>query len=77
MQGTYNYIPETNHIYSACSVADILYLQFLLHVMLLPMMNVIIIIIIKGKGKANPLQAWIGAEVSRRLRIPDFKTFGI
>jgi hypothetical protein len=31
----------------------------------------------KGKGKAIPLQAWTGPEVSRRLRLPDLKTFGI
>jgi len=29
-----------------------------------------------GKGKAIPLQAWTGPEGSRRLRLPDFKTFG-
>jgi len=28
------------------------------------------------KGKASPLQAWTGPQVSRRLRIPDFKTIG-
>ena len=28
------------------------------------------------KGKAIPLQAWTGPEGSRRLRLPDFKTFG-
>jgi hypothetical protein len=28
------------------------------------------------KGKAIPLQAWTGQEGSRRLRLPDFKTFG-
>jgi hypothetical protein len=27
------------------------------------------------KGKAIPLQAWTGPEGSRRLRLPDFKTF--
>jgi len=27
-------------------------------------------------GKAIPLQAWRGPEVSRRLRLPDFKTIG-
>jgi hypothetical protein len=32
---------------------------------------------VKGKGKANPLQAWTGPEGSRRLRLPDFKTTGI
>jgi len=29
-----------------------------------------------GKGKAIPLQAWTVPEVSRRLRLPDFKTIG-
>ena len=28
------------------------------------------------KGKAIPLQAWTGPEVSRRLKLPDFKTIG-
>jgi len=28
------------------------------------------------KGKAIPLQAWTGSEGSRRLRLPNFKTFG-
>jgi len=30
----------------------------------------------KGKGKDIPLQAWTGLEGSRKLRLPDFKTFG-
>jgi hypothetical protein len=30
----------------------------------------------KGKGKANPLQAWTDPEASRTLRISDFKTVG-
>ena len=29
-----------------------------------------------SKGKAIPLQTWTGPEGSRRLRLPDFKTFG-
>jgi len=29
------------------------------------------------EGKAAPLQAWIGPEGCRRLRLPDFKTVGI
>jgi len=33
-------------------------------------------ILIWGKGKAVPLQAWTGPEGSRRLRFPDFKTVG-
>jgi hypothetical protein len=28
----------------------------------------------KGKGKAIPLQDWTDPEVSRKLRLPDFKT---
>jgi len=28
------------------------------------------------KGKAIPLQAWTGPEVSMRLRLPDFKAIG-
>jgi hypothetical protein len=28
------------------------------------------------KGKAIPLQALTGPEVSRKLRLPDFKTIG-
>jgi hypothetical protein len=30
----------------------------------------------KGKGKAVPLQAWRDPEGFRRLRLPDFKTYG-
>ena len=32
------------------------------------------IYVCKGKGKAGPLQAWIGPEGSRKLRFPDFTT---
>ena len=35
MQGIYNYIPETNLASRVYSVAAVLYLQFVLHVMLL------------------------------------------
>jgi len=28
------------------------------------------------KGKAIPLQAWTGPEISRSLRLPEFKTIG-
>ena len=41
MQGIYNYIPETNYVYSVYSVAAVLYVQFVLHVILLPMLNVL------------------------------------
>ena len=29
---------------------------------------------VKGKGKAVPLQTWTGPESSRKLRLPDFVT---
>ena len=32
--------------------------------------------LVKGKGKAIPLQSWAGREGSRRSRLPDFKTIG-
>jgi hypothetical protein len=34
MQGIYNYIPEINQVFSVYSVAAVLYLQSMLHVML-------------------------------------------
>jgi hypothetical protein len=39
MQGINNYIPETNHVSSVNSVAAVLYLQFVLHVMLFRTLN--------------------------------------
>jgi hypothetical protein len=41
MQGIYNYIPETNRVSSVYNIAEILYLQFMVHVMLPPMVNVL------------------------------------
>jgi hypothetical protein len=35
MQGIYNYTPETNHFPTVYSVAAVLHLQFVLHVLLL------------------------------------------
>jgi hypothetical protein len=32
--------------------------------------------LLKHLCKSIPLQAWTGLEVSRRLRLPDFKTTG-
>jgi len=34
MQDIYNYVPETNHVSRVYSVAAVLYVQFVLHVML-------------------------------------------
>ena len=39
-QGIYNSTPETNHISRVCSVAAVLYLQFVLHVMLFRQRNI-------------------------------------
>ena len=41
MQGIYNYIPQTNYVTRVYSVAVILWLQFMVHVMLFPMLNVL------------------------------------
>jgi hypothetical protein len=40
MQGIYNHMPETNLVSRAHSVAAVLYLQFMTHVMLFPMLSV-------------------------------------
>jgi hypothetical protein len=42
----YNYIPETNLVSSIYSFAAILYLQFIVHVMLFPMSDVLYFYII-------------------------------
>ena len=34
----------------------------------------LVIMLNKGKGKAVPLQAWSGPEISRKLRFPDYMT---
>ena len=39
VEGIYNYIPETNHVTRVHSVAAILYLSFVLHVMLFRLWN--------------------------------------
>jgi len=41
MQGIYNHIPETHHVPRVYNIADILYLQFVIHVMLFPMLIVL------------------------------------
>jgi len=41
MQCIYNYIPKTNHVTTVYNVAAVLYLQFVLHVMLLSMLNML------------------------------------
>jgi hypothetical protein len=39
MQGVYIYIPETNHVARVYTVAAVLYLQFVLHVILFRVLN--------------------------------------
>ena len=39
MQGIDNYAPETNHVSRVYSVAAVLYLQFVLHIMLFHTLN--------------------------------------
>jgi len=34
MNGIHNYIPETNHVSWVCNVADVLWLQYTVHIML-------------------------------------------
>ena len=41
MQDMYNCIPKTSHVSTVHSAAAVLQLQFLLHVMLFPMLNVL------------------------------------
>jgi hypothetical protein len=41
MQGIYSYVPETNHASRVYSVAAVQYSQFVLHVMLFTMLNVL------------------------------------
>ena len=61
--------------FMTCTVINLLYFQ-----KVTPFIFQIIYktqnVIGKGKGKATPLQAWRGPEVSRRLRLSDFKTIG-
>ena len=40
IQGIYNYVPQTHHFSSVRTAAPILQLQFMLHAMLFPMLNV-------------------------------------
>jgi len=41
MKGIYIYIPETNHVSEVHSFAAVLYLQFMVQVILFPMLNVL------------------------------------
>ena len=49
MLGIYNYIPETKNVSRVYSVAAILWLQFMVHVMQFPMINVLYFYIVLCK----------------------------
>ena len=55
IHGIYNYIPETNQVSSVYNVAAVLYLQFILHVMLLPMLNVLYFYISTSRSVQYPI----------------------
>jgi len=44
MHGIYNHIPETNHVSRVYSVADVVYLQYVLHVMLFRMLQYFVLL---------------------------------
>jgi hypothetical protein len=59
VQGIYNYIPETNHVSKVWSVAAILWLQFMVHVMQFPMTNVLYLYISTSRVMWVPVTtAW-------------------
>jgi hypothetical protein len=41
IQDIYNYTPETNHVPTLYNVAAVLLLQYMVHVMVFPMLNVL------------------------------------
>jgi len=56
MQGIYNYIPHTNHVSRVYSVAAVLYLQFVLHVMIFRPWNVFCTYTLVGTAVAQWLR---------------------
>jgi len=56
-----NWVSDSSHYFIFCiHMQKCCYLSYLF--------------LVKGKGKAVPLQAWTGPEGSRKLRLPDFVT---
>jgi len=64
-------VTKKNFIFSFCTTSQFITTPHIAEVCT-PAMFVSLLV----KGKAIPLQAWTGPEGSRRLRLPDFKTFG-
>ena len=57
MQGIYNYIPETNHVPTVYSVAAVLYLPSVLHVMLFCPCNMFRTFTLAGHAVAQLVEA--------------------
>ena len=66
MQGIYNYIPETNNISKVYSVAAVLYLQFVLHV----------ILFLLGRTQRVRAGGQLSAEVRVRSGVPQGSVLG-
>jgi hypothetical protein len=73
MKGTYNYIPETNHVSKVHSVADHLYLQFLLHVVLFRPLNMSCTVTLVGARGGAVVEALRYKPEGRGI---DFSGFG-
>ena len=63
MQGIYKYIPETNHVSRAYSFAAILYLQFMIHITLFPMLHVLYFYVSTFRRMCDSL--WAGQSADR------------
>jgi hypothetical protein len=50
MQGIYSYVPETHHVSMICTAAALQQVQFMLHVMLFPILNVLRFYIITSRN---------------------------
>ena len=59
MQGVYNYIPETHRVSSVYSVAAVLYLQFVLHVLLFRMLNMFCTVILALTAVCVQCPIWL------------------
>jgi len=69
MQAIYNYIPETNQVSRVYSVAAVLYLQFVLHVVLCRPLLLLILLLLRSllshAFSSRYLSSWTNAEPYR------------
>ena len=59
MQGMYNYVPQTLHVFTVRTAAAILQLQFVLRVMLFPMLSVLYFYITTFRRVCVQCQIWL------------------